>query len=238
MIENLLKYQTADAKLREIEKELAKSEERKKAVEAKKYLDGVEGAVNKLDDRAGELLLAYEELKKLTDKIEEQKEELGSALEEIEDETGANFVIKKAEELNGAIKNISAKIKKLEEEISTIAKEYAIVKKRTKEEQEKYKENASKYNEFKASFKAKKEEVEKELETLKKSVVPELMEKYVKKRENKIYPVVFEVEEHGKDNNVCGYCKMELSLSEVSRLKTGDVIECASCGRLLYRKKQ
>ena len=42
MIDNLLKYQEADAKLREIEKELAKSEERKKAVEAKKFLDGVE----------------------------------------------------------------------------------------------------------------------------------------------------------------------------------------------------
>ncbi len=237
MIENLLKYQEADAKLREIEKELGRSEERKKAVEAKKYLDGVEALVNKLDDRAGELLLAYEEMKSVSAKIEEQKGEFVSVFDGVEDQTGANFVIKKAEELSSKIKAISAKIKQIEEEISALAKEYASIKKRTKEEQEKYKENASKYNEFKASFKAQKEAAEKELEALKKSVDPELMEKYLRKRENKIYPVVFEVEDRGKDSS-CGYCKMGLSLSEVSKLKAGEIIECASCGRLVYRKKQ
>ncbi len=237
MIDSLLKYQEADAQLREIEKELAKSEERKKAVEAKKFLDGVEGMVNKLDDKAGELLLAYEKLKSTSKKLEEQKEEFANALDTIEDETGANFVIKKAEELTSTIKNVSAKLKVLEEEIASLAKEYSLIKKKTKEEQEKYKENASKYNEFKASFKSKKEEVEKELEKLKKSVEPTLMEKYSKKRENKVYPVVFEAEEHGKDSSVCGYCKMELSLAEISKLKAGEVIECASCGRLNYRKK-
>ena len=237
MIDNLLKYQEADAKLREIEKELAKSEERKKAVEAKKFLDGVEAMVNKLDDKAGELLLAYEKLKEVSKKMEEQKEEFSSALDGIEDETGANFVIKKAEQLSATIKSVSAKLKALEEEISAVAKEYSVIKKKTKEEQEKYKENATKYNEFKASFKDKKEEAEKELESLKKAVDLTLMEKYAKKRENKVYPVVFEVEEHGKDSSVCGYCKMELSLAEISKLKTGEVVECASCGRLNYKKK-
>ena len=96
MIENLLKYQEADAKVREVEKELGKSEERKKAVEAKKYLDGVEVLVNKLDDRAGELLLAYEEMKKLCARLEEQKAEFAGVVAGIEDETGANFVTKKS----------------------------------------------------------------------------------------------------------------------------------------------
>ena len=42
MIEELLKYQEVDANLRKIEVELAGSEARKKAVVAKKYIDGVE----------------------------------------------------------------------------------------------------------------------------------------------------------------------------------------------------
>ena len=41
MIQALLDYQTADAKLKKIEKTLAESEERKKAVSAKKYLEKV-----------------------------------------------------------------------------------------------------------------------------------------------------------------------------------------------------
>ena len=236
MIENLLKYQEADAKVRDVEKELGKSEERKKAVEAKKYLDSVEALVNKLDDRAGELLLAYEEMKKLCARLEDQKAEFAGVVAGIEDETGANFVTKKAEELSSSIKGIAQKIKRLEEEISNIAKEYAIIRKKTKEEQERYKENASKYNELKASLDKPMKEAKEQLEKLKKAVDPVLMDKYAKKRDNKMYPIVYSVEEHGS-NIVCGYCKMEISLSEASKLKGGEVIECATCGRLIYRKK-
>ena len=46
MVEKLLAYQTADAKLREIEKTLGASEDRKKAVTAKKYLEGVEELIS------------------------------------------------------------------------------------------------------------------------------------------------------------------------------------------------
>ena len=55
MIKALKEYQVQDAKLREIEKILSGSEERKKTVSAKKYLEGVEENVNKLDFRAAEL---------------------------------------------------------------------------------------------------------------------------------------------------------------------------------------
>ena len=42
MIKALLAYQEQDAKLRDIEKTLSNSEERKKAVTAQKYLEGGE----------------------------------------------------------------------------------------------------------------------------------------------------------------------------------------------------
>mgnify|MGYP003490361821 CR=1 FL=1 len=77
---------------------------------------------------------------------------------------------------------------------------------------------------------------QKTFKKLKKAVDPVLMDKYAKKRDNKMYPIVYSVEEHGS-NIVCGYCKMEISLSEASKLKAGEVIECATCGRLIYRKK-
>ncbi len=236
MIENLLKYQQEDAKLREIEKKLASSEERKKALEARKYLDGAIGLVDKLDDRAGELLLAYEELKSVTEKLDEQREEFASAFEGIKDEKMANYVSKKAEELTAKIKNISAKIKKLEEEVMAIAKEYSSIKKRTDAEKESYEENAKKYNEFKSSFSDEMTAIKEELKKLEGEVDPALMDKYRKKRENKMYPIVYAMEEHGK-NNLCGMCQVEFSLLEVSKLKAGEIVECPSCGRLNYCKK-
>ncbi|MBO5068109.1 MAG: hypothetical protein J6C62_06895, partial [Clostridia bacterium] len=73
------------------------------------------------------------------------------------------------------------------------------------------------------------EAVEKELESLKKKVDPSLMDRYLKKRANKIYPILYEVK-----GNICGACRMELPMSEMNKLKNGDVIDCDQCGRLLY----
>ena len=229
MIKDLLKYQEVDGQLREIEKELGRSEERKKAVEAKKYLDGVEESVNKLDKKAEELLAEYQSLVLGKEKLEEQKEEFVKALKDIKDEAGANYLIKKVDELISRIKTASNTIKNLMDEFNAVAQNYMAIKKRTKEEQEKYRENGQKYNEFKASFNDKKKEIDLELAKLKKKVEPELMEKYIKKRENKMYPILYKVE-----GEVCGACKMGLSLLELNKLKNGEVIEC-QCGRLLYK---
>lgn len=229
MINELLKYQEVDGQLREIERELGKSEERKKAVEAKKYLDTVEESVNKLDARAGELLVAYENVLKEKEQLEEQKEEFKKALEGIEDETGANYLIKKVDKLMDKIKSATATLKKIMEEFNAIAKGYVQIKNKTKEAQEQYRENGQKYNEFKASFKDKQDKIKGELEQIKKKISPELMEKYQRKRENKMFPILYEV-----GDGICGRCNMEISLSEVNKLKNGEVIEC-QCGCLLYK---
>ena len=73
--------------------------------------------------------------------------------------------------------------------------------------------------------------VETKLEELKAKVEPSLMERYLKKRANKIYPVLYELR-----GNVCGACNMELSMAELNKLKNGEVIDCEQCGRLIYQK--
>ena len=92
MIEALLNYQTADAKLRKIEKTLADSEERKKAMSAKKYLEGVEENVNKLDVRASELLGLYEQMTDEQLKLKEQENEIVEETEATDEATDAEEV--------------------------------------------------------------------------------------------------------------------------------------------------
>ena len=110
-------------------------------------------------------------------------------------------------------------------------KEYVSIKNTTKAAQAQYSENGKKYNELKASKQAEKTEIEQKLAEIKAKVDPKLMETYLQKRANKIYPVVYEVV-----NSVCGACSMSLSLSELNKLKNGEVIECDQCGRILYQK--
>ena len=232
MIEELLIYQNADAKLRKIETELSGSEARKKAVSAKKFLEGVEQNVDKLDARAAKLLDVYEKALDEQEKIQEFQTEFESALKDAGNSSELSYLMKKADEVTVKIRALAAKINKLAEEIQAVMKEYVAIQSNTKAAQAQYAENAKKYNDLKTSYKDEKESAERELEELKKKVDPALMERYLKKRAAKIYPVIYEVRER-----VCGACNMELPMSEINRLKNGEVIECSQCGRLLYRKK-
>ena len=231
MVEKLLAYQVADAKLKEIEKTLGASEDRKKAVSAKKFLESVEDSVNKLDMRSAELVSAFEKVNGEQLKLKEQETELVSALENLEDEKGADYLNKKAEQLILKIKALESEAGKILEEMQEIVKEYSSIKVKTKKAQTQYAESAAKYNELKDSVKAEKDAVDKELSALAKEVDPALLKRYLSKRADKMYPIVYEIR-----GNVCGACNMELHVAALDKLKKGEVVECSNCGRLLYKK--
>lgn len=232
MIEQLLKYQEVDAKLRKIEVELAGSEARKKAVAAKKYIDGVEENVNKLNAKAEELMHAYREIADEQERLSEQKEEFQSAFEHAEDEKAIAYLLKKVEDLETKIKRLVSQANKVLAGMQGVIKEYASIKNTTKAAQAQLAEHGKKYNELKQSKQEEKTAIEKELQELEGKVEPALMERYKKKRNGKIFPVVYEIR-----GNVCGACNMELPMSVITRIKNGEVVECDQCGKLLYLKK-
>lgn len=229
MINKLLEYQVQDEKLWKIESTLSQSEERKKMSSAKKYIMGVEENVNKLDDKALDLKLSYDKLILEQQKVKEQQAELTEMLSSVNDDSEANFLIKKAEEIIGKIKTLSTEIDRVASEIKVVVAEYSKIKKTTVAAQTQYNENREKYKEIEAKFKAERESAEKELELLKKQVAPELLERYLKKRANKIFPIVYAVK--GKN---CSYCRMELSMADLNKLKNSEIIDCEQCGRMLY----
>lgn len=229
MIEQILAYQNVDAKLRKIEVELGGSEERKKAVSAKKFLDVAPENINKLNARAGDLETEYKNALSEMKKFNEQQEELAHAIDSLEDQTEAEYLSKKAEKLAGETKALEAKLLKLAEDIASVIKEFNNVRAQMKNAKAQYEEFGKKYNELKASRQAEKESIESELATLKAKADPALMERYLKKRANKIFPILYEV--NGK---ICGACNMELSMADLGKLKNGEIIDCETCGRLLY----
>ena len=64
MIDELLKYQEADGKLRAIEQEIASTDERKKYMTARKFLEKAPEKLEALDARAAEFKLLFERLEK------------------------------------------------------------------------------------------------------------------------------------------------------------------------------
>ena len=78
----------------------------------------------------------------------------------------------------------------------------------------------------------KQEELRKELEKLSKDIDKEKLEAYLKRRHDKIFPVLVSL-----NGNACGGCHMELSMAAISKLKETGIHICENCKRIIYYTK-
>lgn len=232
MYKNLVKYQETDSKLKAIEQEIGGSEERKKTAVAKKFLDTVSESVQAFDKRAKELAFAYENLSKKRAELSDAANEFESAILTCEDESEIAYLHKKADELLQRANAFESEINLLVNEMNGILSQYAQLKRKTKEAKEQYTEYGAKYTELKKSKEAEMNAIKAELAELEKSVAPDLMEKYKVKRKDKMFPILYEV-----NDKLCSHCRMELSMAELNKINSGEIIECDNCRCLIYRSK-
>ena len=235
MIEKLLAYQEMDANLKSLEAKILGSEERKKVASAKKYLEGVEENLNKLNAQAGDIYSTYEALKSKQEKALEKEQDINKALLTLQDGTEAEYLLKKANELMQELKNIDQELNKLSSAINEMAKEYNQIKNSTALAQAQFAEYRPKYEAIRNEIQPEKEKVEAQLAELAKGIDKNLMELYLKKRAEKIFPIVNEVKANGKDF-MCGKCYNLLDLSAVSKLNKGELVECDHCHTLMFKK--
>lgn len=229
MIKNLLNYQTEDAKLRKIEMELSGSEARKKAVNAKAYIDGAVDAVNKLDNKADAMMNEFSGLTKQIKEMIALDEEYRKAIQEASDKDEAQYAKRKLDDSISKSKRLLEQVNILEKEVQGVMKEYVAVKNNTKNAQAQYSQYGNEYNQLKESKKSEREALEKKLKEIEKTVEPSIMEKYQEKRKNKMFPIVFAV-----NGEFCPACGIELPLTLKNKLKGDEIVEC-SCGRILFK---
>ena len=210
MIDELLKYQEADGKLRAIEQEIASTDERKKYMTARKFLEKAPEKLEALDARAAEFKRMFERLEQKYSEIADTIKDYEN-LDEMVDEQGGEiaFYKKNAAAISDSLKSLKAEINKLVQQIEKTSAEYAAAKKQTIAMQKQYKEYKEKY-----------------------SAVKESHAQEVAAVEEKVFPVVVEV-----SGNRCPQCGMELSIAEISKLADGNFIECDSCRRILFKRK-
>ena len=230
MIDELLQYQEADGKLRAIEQEIASTEERKKYMTARKFLEKAPEKLEALDARASEFKIMFERLEKKYAEIADTIKDYEN-LDEMIDEQGGEiaFYKKNAAAISENLKNLKTEINKLVAQIEKTSAEYAAAKKQTIAMQRQYKEYKEKYAAVKEARAAEISAAEEELAKLAKEVPAETLAKYKAKRKEKVFPVVVEV-----TGNRCPQCGMELSIAEISKLTDGNFIECDSCRRILF----
>ena len=230
-MENILKYQECEGKLIEIEMKLKKSDERKRLVKTKIFLDEVEVSILKLEKRAGELVGSYHGCqKRIDDILAELKEYRMIELDEsTEDEI--NYMKKKTLQLKDSLRGlekdgetISNEIQKLfvdfdnfREKVMKARKQYAILKKE--------------FDIKKAGLKPELEELKGKMKEIEPTVDPERFSMYKKAREERIFPVFVTM----TNEEFCSGCRMEISSLERGKLSIQNFIKCEHCGKWIYK---
>ncbi len=233
MIEELLKYQETDGRLRAVEHEISSTEERKKYAAARKFLEKAPEKLDSLEAKAVELRHAFEQLEKKYAEIADTIRDYENLDEMIGEQGGEiSFYKKSATQIADNLRGLKAEINKLVSQIEAASKEYSAAKAQTIAMQKQYKEYKAKYAEVKESRAAEIASIEKELAELAKKVPKQALEKYNAKRKEKLFPVVCEV-----TGNRCPQCGMELSIAELSKISEGSFVECDSCRRILFKRK-
>ena len=231
MISKLLNYQEIDLQLKTLEGEVSCSEERKKAISAKKVLEGAGETLAKIEARAEELSVLYENLVNLNKELQEKIKDFEPAISSAKDESEISYLIKKADELSSKIAKLEKEINSVSEEMKVVIQNYLSLRKSTEKAKAEYEEFGAKYKELKASKEPEIKKIKDELALLEKEIDKELLAKYSAKRDEKLFPVLVKLE----GENRCSKCKMELSLASVSKLNTQPFIECDNCRRLVYK---
>ena len=231
MIQELLKYQGADKRLLDLEKKYASDETVKKYHVAVKTVKAWDEVQQKLDSKAAELIQTYEKYTKDKQTLVDDYNSTQEMLETVDDEKQVQYLIKKIDELIGKIKSLGEKAKAVKDEIQHVLKEYMAKRESVKAQKEIYDKVKPEYQKIKEETQKEKAIIEKELEELKAKVLPDLMERYLKKRElNVKFPLVVPI---NGDN--CGGCGIDIASAAKSKLKNGEIIDCENCGRLLYQ---
>ncbi len=225
----LLEYQKVDGELRKLEQEIAASEERKKFVQAKKFM---EVAREKLESQEAHAA----ELRNLRDDLQRRVEETTKAIAEYADleemvEGGADlaFYKKNAQALLDKLRAVKAELNRLLADVSAASEEYKKIKEQTIAMQKQYKEYKVKFEELKNSRAEEVKAINDKLASIETKISPEIMKYYHQKRKEKIFPIVVPL------NGEFCVCGRDFPLAQQGVLAGGNMVECENCRRLVYK---
>lgn len=236
-VKYLLNYQEIDGKLKEIEDSLKSSEEAKKYYVATKFLKTVGEVAVSVDQKAKPLIDSYNALALEVKTLEEKAQEFLKSVETCENDDELNYLKKKFQDVANSILQKEDAIKNLQKSMSDLFSEYNKLKEENRAMQEQYKEFAPKFKELKDSKAPEVKSLKAQLEEIAKNVEPSLMQKYVQKREDKKFPIIYGVDTSGKDC-YCPACATGMSISAKNELVNGVIKECENCRKLLYSKTE
>ena len=228
-LQAILNYQTIDAKLYELERVVAESEERKTYVKLQKFLKGAAERLDSLEVKAQACRAEADALSAKYTQTEATLGEFANLEEMIKGGADIGFYKKEAQKISEMLKKLRADINALIANIKATDEEYQKLKKQVISAQKQYEDAANKYKELKESKAGERLAIEKQMKAISKEIPAEMLEKYNTKRKEKMFPIVGALN-YGR----CWFCGMEPPIAAQSKL--GEGIECDNCHRIIFKE--
>lgn len=228
-ITELLKYQQEDAKLLQIEKEVAQSTERKNYTAAKNFLTKAPERLEALDAKAREIAHLLQQLEKKYKEISETLADFDNIDDLLDGGADISFYKKNISQLSDKLHAIKGEIASLTKSVKDADEEYKALKKKTIQVQKQYAEYLETYKRYKDVKAEEMKTVQKNLDLIAKNIDAEVLKRYQAKRGERIFPILCEVA-----GGRCSKCGGELSLAGKEKIEAGKYVECDNCHRVLY----
>ena len=229
-VEKLLKYQEADSRLLKVEQKLNSSDERKKYMQSRAYL-------NKAAEKLDQIEAKAKELKNAAERVNARYAELAETLKDFEnlDELAGegnalSFYKRSAQGLAEDLRALKAELNSLVTSMKEQAEEYQALKKSVIAAQKKYPVLQAAFKKYKDEVQREADGITAELKVLAKDIDGDVLKKYQAKRSERVFPILCKLKD-----DVCPMCGTSLSLAEREKLSGGQVIECENCHRFLYK---
>ncbi len=230
-LQNLLAYQKTDVRIKQIERSIASSPEKKAVETIKVNFDEAKKKMLSAEAYADKIVTAYNDAVSTLEKTTKECEDLIAKLETADDKAQ---IISRLEEIKKAVAEISQKVENLKAQSEKAIKTYASAQtegKKLKEE----------YGVASEAYKSKVSGAEKELATLKTQVADlrskvneELLAQYDTLVAQNILPPFAQVLGEEK-NYMCGGCFMALSQKNAEQLNKDGICHCDACKRIIYK---
>lgn len=229
-LNKILEYQKIDSELFQIERQLRNNENKKMASKMHENMKEAQNRSFKLEEKAGTLINEINKVKTQFKTQQDKLEEFTSKdIDKMSKEDIEKLSILKdklAQNLSILDRNLSS----LAENVNAVLSEFNKTIKIFNSCKEQYSKSKIAYDNDVKSVEAKSQELTKKLKEYEKAIDTKIMEAYLKRRKENIFPVVVPI-----NNNSCGGCHIELPYANISKLEEDGILTCEHCHRLIYK---
>jgi len=231
-VEKILEYQKLDSEMFKIEKQLRENQNRIKAGQMHESMKNAQSRSIKLEEKAGALLNEIDKVKKQF-KIQEDK------MQEFLNKDLSKMTKEEIDQLSSLKNKLSQNLQILEKNLTTLAENVNAVLadfnktiKTFNSAKEEYAQCKTAYEADVKAVEGEKAEIERKLQSLAKECDSTLMEAYLKRRKENVFPVIVPLK-----GNSCGGCHVEMPYVSIAKLDEEGVLVCEHCRRMIYKAK-